>query len=145
VAAEAFIDWWNTHSDEMFEWKRDAIAEAAWDAGRAAQTKADGIAGKWFHSFKEGYVHWQGQVLSAQPADHFLVQLYEWFMGQPNKQVIVPFSDMIGWTFYDSSEQMVFEWEHRLAPRDDERRRAEKQGERLTHRTTGQAQNAGEQ
>ena len=145
MAAEAFIDWWNTHSDEMFEWKRDAIAEAAWDAGRAAQTKADGIAGKWFHSFKDGYVHWQGQVLSAQPADHFLVQLYEWFMGQPNKQVIVPFSDMIGWTFYDSSEQMVFEWEHRLAPRDDERRRAEKQGERLTHRTTGQAQNAGEQ
>ena len=32
MAAEAFIDWWNTHSDEMFEWKRDAIAEAAWDA-----------------------------------------------------------------------------------------------------------------
>jgi len=114
----------------------------AWGAGRAAQTKADGVAGKWFHSFKDGHVHWQGQVLSAQPADHFLVQLYEWFMGQPNKQVIVPFSDMVGWTFYDSSEQMMFEWEQRLAPRDDERRRAEKQGERLTLRTTGQAQNA---
>jgi hypothetical protein len=29
VSAEAFIDWWNTHSDEMFE---DAIAKAAWNA-----------------------------------------------------------------------------------------------------------------
>ena len=95
----------------------------AWGAGRAAQTKADGIAGKWFHSFKDGYVYWQGQVLSAQPADHFLVQLYEWLGGSPNKQVIVPFLDMVGWVFYDSSEQMMFEWEHRLAPSDDEHRR----------------------
>ena len=31
----------------------------AWGAGRAAQTKADGIAGKWFHSFKKGHSEWQ--------------------------------------------------------------------------------------
>ena len=113
----------------------------AWGAGRAAQTKADGIAGKWFHSFKNGHSCWQGQVLSAQPADHFLVQLYSWLTGEPNKEVVVPFSDMVGWTFYDSSEQMLFEWEHRIAPRDDEIRRAEDRGERLTHRTTAAAQN----
>lgn len=116
----------------------------AWGAGRAAQEKSDGIVGKWFHSFKDGYVHWQGQVLSAQPADHFLVQLYEWFLGEPNKQIVVPFSEMVGWTFYDSNEQMLHEWRYRLAPLDDERRRAEKQGEQLSHRTTGALQNTDE-
>jgi hypothetical protein len=78
------------------------------------------LVGKWFHSFhregkSQGHVLWQGQVLSAQPNDHFLVQLYEWLLGEPNKQVIVPFSEMVDWQFYPSAEQMMHVYEHQMA------------------------------
>jgi hypothetical protein len=73
----------------------------------------DPLVGKFFHSNSEGKLKWQGHVLSVLSNDGtqlYLVQLYEWFMGTPSKQVIVPMAEMVGWDFYDSSEDMEEAW-----------------------------------
>ena len=71
----------------------------------------DGLIGKFFHSLKDGDICWQGQVLSEIKNDYYLVQLYEWLLGSPNKQVLVPFSVMVTWQFYDTAEQMEYQYE----------------------------------
>lgn len=94
---------------------------SAWGAGRNAQDLASGIVGKWFHSYDtNGLVMWQGQVISAQPEDHYLVQLFSWLTGLENGSKLVKFSAMAEWTFYNSSEQMQEYYYKYLEPRVNE-------------------------
>lgn len=74
------------------------------------------IIGKWFHSFDKietDKVEWQGQVL-GEVHGMYLVQLYEWLMGEPTIQKLVHFEDMKKWNYYDDCKQMQFYWEQRL-------------------------------
>jgi hypothetical protein len=65
------------------------------------------LVGKWFHSFDaEGYVEWQGHVVSVVGDGIFLVQLYEWIAGMPGDQKVVPLAHMAQWTFYEDAEDM---------------------------------------
>jgi hypothetical protein len=67
------------------------------------------LKGKWFHSFKDGGLCWQGQILSHNTRnDLCLVQLYEWVLGDSSVQRLVPLTDMVGWQFYDTDEEMRF-------------------------------------
>ena len=85
-----------------------------------ACTKQNGtneLVGKWFHSVtsKDGAreIHWQGQVVGKIDDGHYLVQLYEWLMGEPTEMQIVTLQDMVGWSFYHTSADMNGAYEQR--------------------------------
>ena len=66
--------------------------------------KKDSLVGKFFHSFVDGKVSWQG-IVNAEPAPgFFLIQLFEWLCGHPSDQEIIPIDQMVGWRFYDDVE-----------------------------------------
>ena len=85
--------------------------------------KQKGIVGKYFHSYINGVIHWQGYVLSKQgivPAlislygpekDFYLVQLFEWLLGEPSDQVLINFSEMKEWKFYNTREELLSAYE----------------------------------
>jgi hypothetical protein len=82
---------------------------------RPARRPGDPLLGKWFHAFEEdGSVGWQGQIVAAVKPGLYLAQLYEWMMGTAGRQVLVPVEKMAAWVFYDSSEDMRFEWDTHL-------------------------------
>jgi hypothetical protein len=73
------------------------------------------LVGKYFHSLKDGQVHWQGTVLGTPEPGWYLVQLFEWIMGEPSNQGLVRFTDMAEWLFYENADQMKFSYEHGMA------------------------------
>ena len=76
------------------------------------------LVGQYFHSIKDGRVLWQGLVIGdIGDGKHYLVQLFEWLMGEPSIQRIVTIEEMRDWFFYDSAEQMIFSYEHGSAKR----------------------------
>ena len=63
------------------------------------------LLGKFFLSYHpDGAVLWQGRILSQPKPGLFLVQLYEWFLGEPSDQILVPIAQMQGWSFYPDVE-----------------------------------------
>jgi len=70
------------------------------------------LKGKFFHSLEDGHMKWQGHILAMPRPGYYLVQLFEWLMGEPSIQVIVPFEKMHDWFFYDSAEDMDFSYQH---------------------------------
>ena len=77
----------------------------------------DPIVGRWFHSFNEAedgcaVVGWQGQVLSSPRPGLYLVQTYEWMVGEPSDAVLVEIDEMAGWAFYEDADHMRFAYEH---------------------------------
>lgn len=94
---------------------------SAWGAGKLQHNKqmcvekgeSPELIGKWFHSFDDDKIKWQGRILSSEKNDSFLVQLFEWFGGTPSKQILVPFSDMLNWNFYSSAEEMIEAWKNK--------------------------------
>ena len=78
------------------------------------------LVGKFFHSFcTDGHTSLQGQVLSKHLDNYYLVQLYDWIIGQESEQILVPFKNMITWHFYDTSEQMTSTYDSILSFRDN--------------------------
>lgn len=69
------------------------------------QTHTPSLIGKFFHSFNSsGSLRWQGRVLAEPSPGYFLVQLYDWFMGYANDQMVIPIAHMVGWKFCDDPE-----------------------------------------
>jgi hypothetical protein len=66
--------------------------------------KKHSLIGKFFHSFIDGKLSWQGVVKAEPVAGYFLVQLYEWLCGHPTDQELVPVAQMVGWRFYDDAD-----------------------------------------
>lgn len=76
-----------------------------------------GLVGRYFHIFDDDHeVQYQGCVLSQIDDVHYLVQLYEWFNGDPNTIYVVPIDVMMSrtldragrsWQFYESREDWV--------------------------------------
>lgn len=76
------------------------------------------LCGKFFHSIdQDGVVCWQGYVIGEAQPGFFLVQLFEWMMGEPSTCEIVPFEDMLDWFFYQSADEMRFSYDHGAARR----------------------------
>lgn len=48
-----------------------------------------GLVGMWFHTLKDGEIHWQGQILSVD-GDVVLAQLYEWICGYESGIEVIP-------------------------------------------------------
>lgn len=78
----------------------------------AASRPSNGLAGMWFHTFKDGAVHWQGQVLSVD-GETALAQLYEWFFGMPGRIVAIDKAVMYSdeCQLYPTHEHMNCEYE----------------------------------
>lgn len=75
------------------------------------------MVGTFFHSIKDGCVCWQGFIAAEPMPGWYLVQLFEWLMGQQNVQRLVRIEEMKDWLFYRTSEEMCFSYEHGVAKR----------------------------
>ena len=71
------------------------------------------LEGKFFHSFKDGEISWQGYVVAEQSDGYYLVQLFEWVLGEPSTQKVVHIGSMADWEFYSSSDEMNDAYERR--------------------------------
>ncbi len=76
-------------------------------------TEITTLEGKFFHSFENDKVKWQGYVVSEPKDGYFLVQLFDWLMGDLSDQKLVKLDDMVGWSFYDSNEDMIENYEYK--------------------------------
>lgn len=70
-----------------------------------------GLVGCYFHSIEAGEIKWQGLVVSKITEDYYLVQLFEWMLGQPNCLKLTHLSQMSDWHFYHSSSAMREAWQ----------------------------------
>ena len=81
------------------------------------KNKNTDLFGQYFHKIENGKITWQGLVIGKLEQGFYLVQLFEWLMGEPSIQRIVTIEEMRDWFFYDSAEQMIFSYEHGSAKR----------------------------
>ncbi|MGE4419997.1 MAG: GIY-YIG nuclease family protein [Sulfurimonas sp.] len=70
------------------------------------ETNTKSLDGKFFHTFKNNQVEWQGYIISEPKDGFFLIQLFDWILGEPSNQKLVSINDMLSWNFYDSVEEM---------------------------------------
>ena len=82
---------------------------------RGKKQSKDCLASRFFHSIKDGKVEWQGRIIGRVSDEHYLVQLFEWAMGEPSVQRIVPVSEMSPWLFYSDADEMTHSYEHGAA------------------------------
>jgi len=82
------------------------------------------LVGKFFHTFTEdvprkgrGEVQNQGIVLSDLGNGYFIIQLFDFAMGEPSSRHVVSFQRMVanGWSFYGSDGEMRDRWERYYA------------------------------
>ena len=66
------------------------------------------LVGKYFHSFEGGKLCLQGRVLSQESDGIYLVETYDWLVGQTYDMKLVRFEDMIGWKFYQTREDLSY-------------------------------------
>ncbi len=80
------------------------------------QQPANVLVGNFFHSLnKQGNVQWQGYVIGSPEPGWYLLQLFEWAMGEPNIRELVRIEDMKGWLFYKNGQEMTFSYDHGAA------------------------------
>jgi len=77
-----------------------------------AEEHADCVVGRFFHGTKEGKVCWQGRVIGRLSDDRYLVQLFEWAMGEASVQRIVTLSEMSPCFFYSDADEMKYSYDH---------------------------------
>lgn len=66
------------------------------------------LVGKFFHSVHadKKTIQWQGQIVDELAPGVFLLQLYDFLMGEESTQVIVPVSEMAYWRIYETDQEM---------------------------------------
>ncbi len=65
------------------------------------------LIGKYFHSFtNDGGFKWQGKIVGQINNGAYVVQLFEWFLGQDSVKTIVKIDDMYDWVIYETDEDM---------------------------------------
>lgn len=79
------------------------------------KSKPTNLVGQYFHSLKDGKIHWQGLVIGNPEPGWYLLQLYEWLGGSPNVQQLKRIEEMSDWLFYDSAEDLQFSHDSGLA------------------------------
>ena len=89
------------------------IALRAIEAG----SSDDILAGNFFHEISTPrcgcrVVETQGVVVGRIAEGKYLVQYFEWLLGQPSTRGVRLLDEMIGWTFFSSAGEMRFHWDH---------------------------------
>lgn len=83
----------------------------------------DSLVGKFFHTYRDGVLGRQGEVLSCVAPGLYLVQTFEWLLGTPNEEQLEPVTNMVGWKFYECREdwQRAYEmYRHKKAQGDNQ-------------------------
>ena len=80
-----------------------------------SKVSSDPLRGRFFHSIKSGIVEWQGQVIGRVSEDVYLIQLFEWGMGEPSIQRLISLSDMKDWLFYSDADEMTHSYDYGTA------------------------------
>ena len=83
---------WFASTDELLEFIKGQNKKALVD--------------KFFHTFKDGRVEWQGYIVSEPHPGFFLIQLFEWVTGEASCQKLVRIDKMMDWDFYDTDIEM---------------------------------------
>lgn len=75
------------------------------------------LKGRYFHTLRTEYnqekkdfiteIERQGIVLGSPEPEWYLVQYFSWLDGSPTNQVLVKFSEMTRWNFYDDADSMA--------------------------------------
>jgi hypothetical protein len=92
--------------------------------------KSYSIIGRFFHTFEETSsgrkrLLCQGYGRARVEEGLYLVQYFEWFMGEASTMKLVRVEDMLAWQFYEDAEHMKFWYEHRYhAPAEDNEQEA---------------------
>jgi hypothetical protein len=75
--------------------------------------KSRGLAGLWFHTLDPvtGAISQQGRVVRSLGGNVYLVQFYDWLVGEPGRTEAVAVSRMDGWQFYETDEAMRHAYE----------------------------------
>jgi hypothetical protein len=82
-----------------------------------AGVTSDGLIGKCFHIFGgDGKVARQGRVVAVVGPSHYLVQYFDWALGEPNTMAVVSVETMAvtaeherkpgSWQFYEDADHM---------------------------------------
>ena len=87
------------------------------------------FVGRFFFSFKNDELQWQGQIISKVSEGVFLVRLREWTTGESSSQVLFSVADMMGWKFYDTAE----DWRSALAEYESDKAAVTRLPLRSTH------------
>ncbi len=98
-----------------------------------ARARKNLLVGKFFHSVREDRetIQCQGVVEAEVGLGLFLVQLFDWLIGAPHDQLVVPVSDTKYWKFYDCADDMGLaykEYAHRRECRERRTMLAEQTG-----------------
>ena len=93
------------------------VREQRTDGVEMSQLPANALVGCFFHSVDKetGRAIWQGQIIGNPEPGWYIVQLFEWLMGEPSYRKLVNFEEMTGWLFYDDAEGMRYSWEYGTA------------------------------
>ncbi len=82
------------------------------------KTTEGALVGKFYHTYRDGVIEHQGEILSLAAPGLYLVQLFEWLMGTVTDQRLVPVAEMMCWKFYDCREDWHLAYEkHRQRER----------------------------
>ena len=74
------------------------------------------LVGKYFHTFRTypdcdcRTVQYQGHIVAHIQGEYYLVQYFEWIVGEPSTYQIVTIEEMLDWNIYEDAEQMSFQW-----------------------------------
>ena len=69
------------------------------------------LEGKCFHTVVDGEIDKQGRVVTYVMDGVFLVEFFEWVLGEPSGMGLVKLSEMMDWKIYDSAEEMGFHFQ----------------------------------
>jgi len=85
---------------------------------KAAQHNNGTMAGLWFHSRKDGKIHWQGKIVRDLKNGSYVVQLWSWLDGNPTDQKIVLLEEMKEWSFYENDYLMRWAYHKEMGRKD---------------------------
>lgn len=75
-------------------------------AGRNSTTGAQSLVGKYLHTYADGVLHYQGEVLAALTDTTVLVQLFSFITGHETDQVVMGLDELKEAKFYRSADDM---------------------------------------
>lgn len=77
-----------------------------------ASEQRDSLVGLFFHAHPQ---RWQGRIVGEPSVGVYMVELFDWIVGNADCQLLVSMSTMLDghWRFYDTAAEMREEYEYR--------------------------------
>jgi len=75
----------------------------------------DLLKGKYFHIYENGEIERQGMVVGAVGLEYYLIQYFDFLIGEPSDMSLVTLSDISGnYKIYETAEEMRTAYERSL-------------------------------